>query len=73
MATLDNPALHIHLDAIEIEEIEVFLQEGSRGTSEFAASCSTICHYLCCAPSCNCVAADQEQSAGDAGEMDDVL
>jgi hypothetical protein len=71
MPTLEKESLHIDLDAIEIEEIEVFLQEGSRGTPEFAASCSTICHYLCCAPSCACVVAGQEEPEAD--EMDEVL
>jgi len=71
MTATEQRKLTIDLDAIDIEEIEVFLQEGSRGTSEFAASCSTICHYLCCAPSCNCAVASQEQA--DADEMDAVL
>ena len=45
--------VQIDLSGIEVEDIELFLQEGSRGMPEFAASCSTICHYLCCVPSCN--------------------
>jgi len=47
-----NP-VQIDLSGLEIEDIELFLQEGSRGIPEFAASCSTICHYWCCAASCN--------------------
>ena len=69
----DNATLKIDLDVVEIEEIEVFLQEGSRGAPEFAASCSTICHYLCCQPSCNCVVLSQDQPASDADEMDEVF
>ena len=70
MPTIEKESLHINLDTIDIEEIEVFLQEGSRGSSEFAASCSTICRW-CCTPSCNCYAADQPAQDGD--EMDGVL
>lgn len=44
--------IQIDLSGIEIEDVELFLQEGSRGMPEFAASCSGICHYLCCLPSC---------------------
>lgn len=62
-------SLTIDLDDIEIEEIEVFLQEGSRGSSEFAASCSTICHYLCCAPSCACGAPDVPSSEDKFDEL----
>lgn len=30
--------LELDLTGLEIEEVEVFMQEGSRGTAEFAAS-----------------------------------
>jgi len=64
--------LLIELDTIEIEDIEVFLQEGSRGMPEFAASCSTICGnaslYFCCIPSCACRVADDDEE-----EMEKVL
>ena len=72
MPTLEKETLHIDLDAIEIEDIEVFLQEGSRGTPEFAASCSTICYWLCCTPSCACCAASDQQES-DAEEMEEVI
>ena len=49
----DNSFLELDLKGLEIEEIEVFLQEGSKGVPTLGASCSTICHYLCCQPSCN--------------------
>jgi len=53
-------AIQIDLGNLEIEDIQVFLQEGSRGMGEFAASCSTICGWLCCTPSCNaCGVPDQ--------------
>ncbi len=45
--------LRIDLSGLEIGEIETFLQDGSKGLPELAASCSGICHYLCCAASCN--------------------
>ena len=74
MPTLERDHLHIDLDQIEIEDIEVFLQEGSRGTPEFAASCNAICHWLCCTPSCNCEIPGQcvQDSASD-DEMDEVF
>ena len=71
MPSLEKETLHIDLDAVEIEEIEVFLQEGSRGTPEFAASCSTICYWLCCTPSCGCCAASDDEA--DAEEMEEVI
>jgi len=54
-------SIHIDLGDLEIEDIEVFLQEGSRGMAEFAASCHSICHYLCCAASCNACAPAPQQ------------
>ena len=55
----DSSFLKLDLDGLEIEEIEVFLQEGSKGVPALGASCSTICYYFCCTPSCGgaCVAA----------------
>lgn len=50
--TMQDP-IQIDLSDIEIEDVELFLQEGSRGIPEFAASCSTICYWACCIPSCN--------------------
>lgn len=35
---MKNDNLELDLTGLDIEEIEVFLQEGSRGTGEFAAS-----------------------------------
>jgi len=68
MLASTNTNLIIELDTLEIEDIEVFLQEGSRGVPDFAASCSTICHYLCCAPSCSCATAELPPE-----QMDEVL
>jgi len=45
--------LNIDLSGLEIGEIETFLQDGSKGLPELAASCSVICNYLCCQASCN--------------------
>ena len=73
MPTLESPTLSIDLDSIEIEEIEVFLQEGSRGTPEFAASCNAICQWLCCVPSCNACCCDPQQPPSSNDEMDDVF
>ncbi|HEY6390794.1 MAG TPA: hypothetical protein VIX89_05930 [Bryobacteraceae bacterium] len=72
---MENVGLRIDLDNIEIEEIEVFLQEGSRGMPEFAASCSTICNWWCCIPSCGCGAPADQQSPGfeEEPEMDTLL
>jgi hypothetical protein len=49
----DVSLLEIDLSGLEIGEIETFLQEGSKGVPELAASCSTICNYFCCQASCN--------------------
>ncbi|HEX8432164.1 MAG TPA: hypothetical protein VF625_12830 [Longimicrobium sp.] len=35
--------LDLDLDGLDLEEIEVFVQEGSRGMPEFSASCGTTC------------------------------
>ncbi len=45
--------LEVDLSGLEIGEIETFLQEGSKGLPEMAASCSTVCNWLCCQASCN--------------------
>ena len=73
MLTIEKENLHINLDTIDIDEIEVFLQEGSRGTSEFAASCSTICNWWCCTPSCGGCEPAKDQPAQYEDEMDGVL
>jgi len=52
-------SLEIDLSGLEIGEIETFLQDGSKGVPELAASCSGICHYFCCVASCNACAVDQ--------------
>ena len=57
----DNGLLELDLKGLEIEEIEVFLQEGSKGAPALGASCSTICHYLCCIASCNQLPPDAKQ------------
>jgi len=49
----ENGLLELDLKGLEVEEIEVFLQEGSKGVPALGASCSTICYWLCCTPSCN--------------------
>lgn len=43
--------LKIDLNDLELEDIEVFLQEGSRGMPDFAASSGTNC---CVAGACSC-------------------
>ena len=75
MQTIERPGLCIDLDDIEIGEIEVFLQEGSRGAPEFAASCSSICSWLCCLPSCAACGceAPQQPAPAEADEMDDLF
>ncbi|HEX8432165.1 MAG TPA: hypothetical protein VF625_12835 [Longimicrobium sp.] len=35
--------LDLDLDGLDLEEIEVFVQEGSRGMPEFSASCGGTC------------------------------
>jgi hypothetical protein len=35
---MKNDNLELDLTGLNIEEVEVFMQEGSRGTAEFAAS-----------------------------------
>ncbi len=47
--------LNLDLSGLEVGEIETFLQDGSKGLPELAASCSIICSLvaLCCTPSCN--------------------
>lgn len=71
MPTMEKQTLQIDIDCVEIEEIEIFLQEGSRGIPEFAASCSGICHYLCCAPSCSCYVPPESPNPNE--QMDEVL
>jgi hypothetical protein len=42
--------LQIQLEGLELQDIEVFLQEGSRGIPDFAASsgtCSNSCNNSC--------------------------
>jgi hypothetical protein len=46
-----NEELKINLSGLELEDIEVFLQEGSRGMPDFAASSGTNC---CVANACSC-------------------
>ena len=57
--TEDNNALSslkIDLSGLEIEDFEIFNQEGSRGLPEFAASCDGwLCRWVLC--SCGCAAA----------------
>jgi hypothetical protein len=36
--TMKKDSLELDLTGLEIEEVEIFMQEGSRGTAEFAAS-----------------------------------
>jgi hypothetical protein len=43
--------LSIDLNGLELEDIEIFLQEGSRGLPDFAASSGTNC---CVAGACSC-------------------
>jgi hypothetical protein len=49
--TNDLSTLKIDLSGLELDDIEVFLQEGSRGMPDFAASCGTNC---CVANACSC-------------------
>lgn len=35
---MNKDNLELDLTGLEIEEVEIFMQEGSRGTAEFAAS-----------------------------------
>lgn len=65
-----NP-IHIDLSDVEIDDVELFLQEGSRGLPEFAASCSTICYWLCCAPSCDSCSGTANPSAEEDEFADD--
>jgi len=60
---ITRDSISINLDNLELEDIEVFLQEGSRGIGEFAASCSTICCWYCCAASCNACGVTQSADA----------
>ena len=46
-----NEELKIDLNDLELEDIDVFLQEGSRGMPDFAASTGTNC---CVANACSC-------------------
>jgi hypothetical protein len=48
--TQDTLDLTIDLSGIEIEDIEVFMQGGSRGIPDFAASSGKCCN--CCSTSC---------------------
>jgi len=54
-------SLEIDLSGLEIGEIETFLQDGSKGVPEFAASCSGLCRW-CCVASCNACAVDQPKN-----------
>jgi hypothetical protein len=36
-------ALEINLDGLDLEDVEVFSQEGSKGMPAFAASTGTVC------------------------------
>ncbi|HEU4389216.1 MAG TPA: hypothetical protein VFV34_15545 [Blastocatellia bacterium] len=54
----NNPvgSLKIDLSGLEIEDVEVFAREGSRGLPDFAASCDGwLCQWVLC--SCGCEAA----------------
>ncbi len=44
-------AVTMDLDGLEIEDIEIYLQEGSRGLPEFAASTGSC--KACCTNSCS--------------------
>ena len=46
-----NEELKIDLSDLELEDIEVFVQEGSRGIPDFAASTGSFC---CVANACSC-------------------
>ena len=46
-----NEELKIDLSDLELEDIEIFLQEGSRGMPDFAASTGTNCTA---AGACSC-------------------
>jgi hypothetical protein len=46
-----NEELKIDLSDLELEDIEVFVQEGSRGIPDFAASTGSFC---CVAGACSC-------------------
>ena len=46
-----NATLQIDLSDLEIRDVEVLTQEGSRGLPEFAASCHNLCHVQ---PTCSC-------------------
>ena len=50
-----NEELKINLSDLELEDVEVFLQEGSRGMPDFAASTGTFC---CASGACSCRQAD---------------
>jgi len=52
--------LWIDLSDIEVEDVELLSQQGSRGIPEFAASCGTVC---CGAGACSCTA---EEGKGQA-------
>jgi len=77
MTTTEQANLRLELDMVEIDDIEVFLQEGSKGMGEFAASCSTICSWLCCTPSCACCVAESGETqpiiCEQESQMDGVL
>ena len=51
----DLSSLKLDLSGLELEDIEVFLQEGSRGMPDFAASTGTNCNA---AGACSCKAGD---------------
>jgi hypothetical protein len=55
VTTEDLSSLKLDLSGLELEDIEVFLQEGSRGMPDFAASTGKNC---CGSGACSCSAGD---------------
>ena len=51
MSTMSNDLLFVDLNDIAISEVEILVQEGSRGMAELAASCGTNCNV---ATACSC-------------------
>ena len=54
-----NTTLHIDLSDLEIQDVEMLTQEGSRGMPEFAASSGTSC---CAANACSCTVSSTSTS-----------
>jgi hypothetical protein len=50
----DSPS--VDLSGLEIEELEVLMQEGSRGMPDFAASCGSGRTACCARTACSCAA-----------------